>query len=521
MCHTLIIIVSSDRLSIIAQFSPYPLFCPKFLESSAGFSLCVLIEHFVVVGMAMEAQTGTHVAILPSPGMGHLIPLVAFSKRLVATHSFSITFINLITDSSAAQSSVLSTLNDVGLSSLQSVDLPPADLSDLPISAKIETRISLTVRRSLSSLRTLLCDLTSKFPNTVMVADIFGTDAFDVADELSLPKYLFFPANATALCLMSQLPALDAQVSGEFRDLPELRLPGCSSPFPGKDLLAPLQDRKDAAYSWLLHQAKRYRQADGIFVNTFEGLESQALQFLKENRASFPEVFPVGPLTLELPENDSECLRWLDEQPPGSVLFVSFGSGGTLSCEQYQNLAHGLEKSGQRFLWVIRTPEVTEGPAAFFTVESKGDPKAYLPQGFLERTKGVGMVVPSWAPQTRVLAHAATGGFLTHCGWNSTLESFQNGIPLIAWPLYAEQKMNAILLVDEIKVAIRPKMQEDGIIKVEEIDRVVRGLMEGEEGKALRAKMRDLRDAASTAVAEGGSSYHSVVNATQIWRSTV
>ena len=120
------------------------------------------------------------------------------------------------------------------------------------------------------------------------------------------------------------------------------------------------------------------------------------------------------------------CLEWLDRQPGRSVIFVSFGSAGSLPKEQMHELALGLELSGQRFLWVVRIPS-DEGTLSdnYYNAESKKDPFAYLPEGFVDRitASGVGLVVPSWAPQTKVLAHAATGGFLTHCGWNSVRES--------------------------------------------------------------------------------------------------
>ncbi|WMV11547.1 hypothetical protein MTR67_004932 [Solanum verrucosum] len=192
----------------------------------------------------------------------------------------------------------------------------------------------------------------------------------------------------------------------------------------------------------------------------------------------------------------SECLTWLDEQPRGSVLYISYGSGGTLSHEQLIEVAKGLEMSEQRFLWVVRCP-----------IQDSTNPLEFLPKGFLEKTKGFGLVVPNWAPQTRILSHESTGGFLTHCGWNSTLESVVHGVPLIAWPLYAEQKMNAVMLSEDVKVALRPKVnEENGIVGRLEIAKVVKGLMEGEEGKGVRSRMKDLKDAAAKVLSEDGSS---------------
>ncbi|KAI4303408.1 hypothetical protein MLD38_039043 [Melastoma candidum] len=292
-----------------------------------------------------------------------------------------------------------------------------------------------------------------------------------------------------------------------------VRIPGCI-PLLGSELLDPVQDRKDEAYRWVLHHTKRYPLAQGILENSFEELEPGPLKYLLGDNPSLPPVYPVGPLVnMEPPSSadngkSSECLKWLDEQPHGSVLYVSFGSGGTLSTEQMDELAHGLEMSGQRFLWVVRSPNDTVANATYFSVNNgQREPLEFLPSGFLERTKERGLVVASWAPQAQVLAHGSTGGFLTHCGWNSTLESVVNGVPLIAWPLYAEQKMNAAMLTRDIKVALRAGAEgESGVVRRGEIERAVRGLMEGEEGKVVRNRMKDLKHAASKVLSEDGSS---------------
>ncbi|OMO64333.1 UDP-glucuronosyl/UDP-glucosyltransferase [Corchorus capsularis] len=470
------------------------------------------------------AKTQTpHIAILPSPGMGHLIPLVEFAKRLVQQHSdFTVTFV-IPTDGppSNAQKSTVDSLP----SSMDSVFLPPVDLTDVPEDAKIETVISLTVARSLPFLRDTLKSLVTKKNVVGLVVDLFGTDAFDVAREFNASPYIFFPSTAMALSLFLYLPKLDQMVSCEYRELPEpVRIPGCI-PIHGGELLDPAQDRKNDAYKWLVHHTKRYRLADGIMANSFMELEGGAIKALQEKEPGKPPVYPVGPLvnvgssgSSNKAEN-SDCLKWLDDQPHGSVLFVSFGSGGTLSYNQINELAMGLEMSEQRFLWVVRSPNDKVANATFFTVQSQKDPFDFLPKGFLERTKGRGLIVPSWAPQAQVLSHGSTGGFLTHCGWNSILESVVNGVPLIAWPLYAEQKMNAVMLTEDIKVALRPKPSENGLVCRDEIARVVKGLMEGEEGKGVRNRMKDLKDAAAKVLSEEGSSTKALSEVAQKWRT--
>jgi hydroquinone glucosyltransferase len=128
-------------------------------------------------------------------------------------------------------------------------------------------------------------------------------------------------------------------------------------------------------------------------------------------------------------------LEWLDRQPTRSVVYVSLGSGRAPSLEQTTELAAGIEDSGQRFLWVVRMPANLTTTSAG---GNKDDPLAWLPEGFLERTAGRGLAVTAWAPQVRALSHRATAAFVSHCGWNSTLESVHCGVPMIALPLGAE-----------------------------------------------------------------------------------
>ncbi|XP_057720713.1 hydroquinone glucosyltransferase-like [Arachis stenosperma] len=466
------------------------------------------------------------VVMMPTQGMGHLIPMIEFAKRLVRHRdNLRVKFI-IPTDSAPTktQNAVLRSLP----SAISHTFLPPVSLSDYPFeTTKIETIMALTILRSFPSLRSALHDLITSNSSLVVsafVVDLFGTDAFDVAAEFNIPRYIFYPSTATCLSFFLNLPKFDQSVQCEFRELAEpIKIPGCV-PIHGRDLLDPVQDRSNDAYKWVLHIVTRYREADGIIQNSFMELEPGPVKELLKDEPGRPPFYPVGPLVnLECGrtgvegEENSECLKWLDEQPAGSVLFVSFGSGGTLSSAQIDELAHGLEMSEQRFLWVVRSPNDKVANASYFSAASQADPLAFLPKGFLERTKGRGFVVLSWAPQPQILAHESTGGFLSHCGWNSTLESVVNGVPFIAWPLFAEQKMNAVLLAEEAKVALRPKVSENGLVERAEIASVVKCLMEGEEGKKLRYRMKDLKEGAERALSENGSSTNHISHLALKW----
>ncbi|KAF3968559.1 hypothetical protein ACB098_11G120400 [Castanea mollissima] len=457
-----------------------------------------------------------HIALLPSPGMGHLIPLVEFAKLLLHHHDFHITCIIPTTGSpSKAMKEVLQALP----TSIDHVFLPPVSLEDHK-GAKPGQQIILTMTRSLPSLRDVLTSLVASTRLVALVVDPFGAEALDVAKELNVSPYIFYPTNAMVLSLVLNLPKLDETVSCEYRDLPEpVKLPGCI-PIHGRDLIDPIQDRTSEWYKMFLRRTKQMRLADGIVINTFMELDGNAITALEEETKNL-SLYAIGPIIQSgsrNPVEGSDCLRWLNNQPSGSVLFVCFGSGGTLSYDQMNELALGLESSKQKFLWVVRSPNNELANAAYLADQTlDNNPLAFLPNGFIERTKEQGLVVPSWAPQAQVLSHNSTGGFLSHCGWNSTLESITQGIPIIAWPLFAEQRMNAILLTEVLKVALRPKANEKGLVDQEEIAKVIKGLMVGEEGKKIQNHMKNLKIAAEKALSPNGSSTKALADLTSQW----
>ena len=188
---------------------------------------------------------------------------------------------------------------------------------------------------------------------------------------------------------------------------------------------------------------------------------------------------------------------------------------------QLKEIAEGLEKSGHRFLWVVKKPTQHEGTNQVDVNDTKGDefdPNSVLPSGFLERTKGRGMVVGSWAPQVEVLSRESVGGFVSHCGWNSVLEGVVAGVPMIAWPLYAEQHVNRNVMVEEMKVAVGVEQREgDGFVSGVEVARVVRELMESHRGKEIRERTLKMRDLALAAVGEFGSSTIALAKLVQTW----
>ncbi|XP_004510287.2 hydroquinone glucosyltransferase-like [Cicer arietinum] len=358
---------------------------------------------------------------------------------------------------------------------------------------------------------TLRLSSTSTKPLVAIIADPFASQAIEIAKEFNLLSFIYFPFSAMTTSLQLYLPTLHQQVSCEHKDHTHLiQIPGCI-PIRSQDL-PPEIFRDRISYELALQHCKMIPLADGVVFNSFLEMEESTVKNLQYNNNLL--VYVVGPIiqtgsNSKNQSNGSVCVKWLDNQKPNSVLYVSFGSGGTLSQQQLNELAFGLELSGQKFLWVVREPSKSSNVdyQSVENVDDDDDIFKYLPNGFLERTKDQGLVVPLWVPQTQILSHSSTGGFLTHCGWNSILESIFEGVPIITWPLFADQGVNDILLTEGLKVGLKVKFNEiNGVAERDEIGKVIRDLMIGEERSEIQQRIYELKDAANGALAKDGSS---------------
>uniref|UniRef100_A0A2N9EFL6 Glycosyltransferase n=1 Tax=Fagus sylvatica TaxID=28930 RepID=A0A2N9EFL6_FAGSY len=455
-----------------------------------------------------------HAVLLSSPGTGHLIPVLELGNRLVTHHNFTVTIFVVSSHMSPAESQVLQSSLTPKLCDI--IELPPVDISGLvEPNAAVVTLLAVMMREVRSSLRSAISAMKQR--PTVLIVDLFGTESLSIGDEFDMLKYLYCASNAWFLALTIYVPFLDKLVVGEYVHQKEpLKIPGCN-PIQPDDVVDPMLDRTNQQYFEYLRIGTEAVMSDGILVNTWEDLQPTIITALRDKNllggiVKVP-VHCIGPITRPVSNAKStDLFDWLDKQPSESVIYVSFGSGGALSYEQMTEVAWGLELSQQRFVWVVRPPTVEAADAAFFTAGKGGDdPLSYLPDGFLTRTQSLGFVVPLWAPQVDVLNHVSVGGFLSHCGWSSTLESITNGVPMIAWPLYAEQKMNATLLTEEIGVAIRSKvLPSKKVVKREEIETMVRKIIEDKNGNGIRAKVKELKYSAEKALSNGGSSHNAL-----------
>ncbi|KAL7247090.1 hypothetical protein ACSBR2_002076 [Camellia fascicularis] len=182
------------------------------------------------------------------------------------------------------------------------------------------------------------------------------------------------------------------------------------------------------------------------------------------------------------------CKKWLDQRSNGSVVYVSFGSLAQLGVDQMEEIAWSLKNSNYYFLWVVKATE---------------QPK--LPKNFMAETVLNGLVV-SWCPQLDVLAHRAIGGFVTHSGWNSTLEALSLGVPMVAMPQWTDQTTNAKYVMDVWGMGVRAQCDERGMVRREEVEGCIREVMEGERWKEIRRNATKWGELEIEAVDEGGSS---------------
>ncbi|EFJ28457.1 hypothetical protein SELMODRAFT_93648 [Selaginella moellendorffii] len=238
-----------------------------------------------------------------------------------------------------------------------------------------------------------------------------------------------------------------------------------------------------------------------LLLNSFEGAEKQRIQ---ELQSLLPcPCLPVGPLMATdqngIARHADRCLEWLDQQEPKSVVYVSFGTLAYVSAQQFEELALGLESSGASFLWVVRPT----------LVDKQEDVETFLEE-FRKRTSAKGLIV-AWANQLQILAHPSVGLFLSHCGWNSTLEAVWSGVPVLAWPLFDEQNVCARYLVHDWKAGTPisdAALAKSGVLVSRK--EVRDGVRSGLRDESLRYSMKRASKAAREAVQPGGSSFSSI-----------
>ncbi|KAI3419586.1 Glycosyltransferase [Psidium guajava] len=462
-----------------------------------------------------------HIVMYPSPGRAHLNSLVELAQSLLRHHpSLSVTVIissppqllPVITPYIASVSS-----SSIAFRHLPSVSLPPS-LSSAPTGFSDDPAMYFEYARlNNPNLHQALSELLSASKPSqrpkALIADFYYSSAAEVTAALHLPTYYFHPAGTNPLAAFLYLPTLHKLNTTSFKDLDcNVNIPGLP-PIPAKHMPSRMLDRSSRLYGHFLETSTRLAESAGLISNTFEAIEPRATKAISEGLCvpdgRTPPLYCIGPLVVADDHiSKRDCLSWLDSQPSQSVLFMSFGSMGVFSSKQLREIAYALERSGVRFLWVVRNPPPHDEIWRDLAIKPEDDPgvEAILPPGFTERTKDRGLVLKSWAPQVAVLNHDSVGGFVGHCGWNSVMEALLASVPIIVWPLFAEQKLIRAYLAWEIKLVLSVAESEGGFVTADEFAGRVTELMCSEKGRGVRERTAEMRNAAREALSEGGSS---------------
>lgn len=447
---------------------------------------------------------------IPTPLMGHAGQLVELARLLVNRfHHITITVLVMKLPGDPIGTNYTNSLTDHDR--IKFIHFPPLDLVLFADSPTIGLLADAVIERHKPIIREVVAGRlngSDQAPRLcALVVDLLCTSILDVGKEFGIPNYVFFTMNAAFLRLMFYFQTLDDEHGQDIYELKNsstaLRIPGYDSPVPPCVLPFLLLDKR----SWstrFVNYIRKYREAKGIIINTFLELEPRALLSYDDKT---PPLYTVGPmLKPEKPTPNKELLLWLEGQPKSSVVLLCFGSRGWFNKDQVREISIAIERSGYRFIWSIRRPP---------SEDQKGFPGEYtdynevLPDGFLERTAGKGKVL-GWLPQTEVLADVAVGGFVSHCGWNSILESLWYGVPTATWPKEAEQQINAHWLVKELGLAVEISLdynqlnKDQRLVSAHDIEKGIREVMDS--NSEVRAKVTEVKTKSRMALEEAGSS---------------
>ncbi|KAK7373475.1 hypothetical protein VNO80_06884 [Phaseolus coccineus] len=434
-----------------------------------------------------------HCLVLAYPAQGHINPMLQFSK-LLQHEGVRVTFVTTVFHCKNLQKLPtgisLETISDgydsgrIGEAKSLRVYLDRF----WQVGPKTLVELLEKLARSGHPIHCIICD--SFMPWGMEVAGRFGIVGVPFLTQNMAVNSIYYHVHLGKL----QAPLIENEIS--LPALPQLRLWDMPSFF--------FNYEEDPAFlDFLVGQFSNIDKADWILCNSFYELEKEVADWTMKIWPKFRTIGPSIPsMFIDKHNKDDEdhgvvqvtskeCIKWLDDKPKEIVVYVSFGSMAVVDEEQIEELAYGLRDSGSYFLWVVRTSEETK-----------------LPKGF-EKKSEKGLVVP-WCSQLRVLAHEAVGCFVTHCGWNSTLEALCLGVPMVAMPQEADQSTNAKHIEDVWKVAIKASVDGKHVARREVLKHCIREVMDTERGKEMKRNAMQWKTLAANAVNEGGSSHRNI-----------
>ncbi|KAK7264549.1 hypothetical protein RJT34_32158 [Clitoria ternatea] len=348
-------------------------------------------------------------------------------------------------------------------------------------------------------------------PPDCIVADFLFPWVHDLANKLHIPRLAFNGFSLFAVCAILGAKPNPSENSLLFPNLPHQITINATPP---ESLTQFLETMMETAL-----------KSHGLIVNNFAELDGE--EYIEHyKKTTGHKAWHLGPASLvrksiqEKTERGhksvvsaDDCLTWLNSKPDRSVLYICFGSLCHFPDNQLHEIARGIDASGHGFIWVVPEKKGKEE-------ESEEEKEKWLPKGFEERNREKGMVIRGWAPQLLILNHRAVGAFLTHCGWNSTVEAVTAGVPMVTWPVHGEQFYNEKLVTEVRGVGVEVGATEWGsigfgerekLVSRECIEKAVRRLMDGgDEAHEIRRRAQEFGKKARDAVREGGSSYNNL-----------
>ncbi|RCV33038.1 hypothetical protein SETIT_7G050800v2 [Setaria italica] len=464
-----------------------------------------------------------HAVMIPYPAQGHVTPMLQLAKLLHA-RGFHVTFVNNeFNHRRHLRARGPGALDGAPGFRFAAIDdgLPPCDAD---ATQDVPALCHSTMTTCFPRFKDLVARLNDEAERdgrpavTCVVADSTMTFALRAARELGLRCATLWTASACGfityyhyrhLVDRGLVPLRDeAQLTDGYLDTVIDWVPAAPADLRLRDFPSFVRttDPDDVMLNFFIHETAGMSQASAVVINTFDELDAPLLDAMSK---LLPPVYTVGPLPLaarntvprdspvaamgsNLWKEQDAPLRWLDGRPPRSVVYVNFGSITVMSAEQLAEFAWGLANTGYAFLWNVR-PDLVKGGG-----DSGG---AGLPAGFAAATEGRSML-STWCPQAAVLEHEAVGVFLTHSGWNSTLESICGGVPMVCWPFFAEQQTNCRFKRTEWGIG----MEIGDDVRRGEVEALIREAMEGEKGKEMHRRVTELRESAVAAARPGGRS---------------
>ncbi|KAL3513930.1 hypothetical protein ACH5RR_026647 [Cinchona calisaya] len=432
-----------------------------------------------------------HVVVVPYHGQGHINPMVQFAKRL-ASKEIKIT---IATTSSTAKT-VQQIFDSFSVVSIYD-DIVEGGVAGPGGFKGFLDRFEAGGLKNLTEL--VAKQENTEYPVKCLVHDADMMWASNVATELGIARAAFFTQSCAAI---GTYYPMHCDLSGKEVPLPAFAIPGLPKlRTPNLPSLGSDTGRYPPLIMHILRQFDNIDKADWVLFNSFDMLEEEVVKWLSK----IWRVRTIGPTVPSVyldkrvaDDNDyvfnihkpitGTCLDWLNKQKIGSVVYVSYGSVTSLSVEQIAEVAEALRRSSYSFLWVVKPTE-----------------ESMLPSNFKEETSYKGIVV-TWCPQLEVLSHEAVGCFVSHCGWNSTMEAISFGVPVVAIPQFLDQIINAHFVEQVWKVGVVSKADENGFACGDELERCITEVMEGVRGHEIKRNAIRWKELAKEAISEGGSS---------------